>query len=792
MQKIPSRTKILPLIILPALAVLLLRFGLGRAQPAVSQTTWGPNARANSDPGNASQHEPSLAISRTNSNVVVVAAKDYRHNDNKEVWIYVSQDGGLTWPLDKQIQMPGLPPDIPNESDPVVVARDDGRIYVECLGHNNGHGIFITWSDDNGDSWVNSVYITYNETPYGLDDKDWLALDNHPASPYYHNMYVAWAAGGILLKRSTDGGQTWSSYLNIAPGTTEYPYPVVGADGTLYVFYMDNWGFCATGTIRFVKSTNGGVSFSGPYTVATAYQPCSPIHATDQFRFFSIITAAADPNNAANLWVAWTDDHNVDDGPTDVLYTRSTTGGSSWSTPDRLSHDPVGNGKDHITPVFAIGADSRLHAFWLDRRDDPNDVLFNAYHTSTTDGGLTWEQDNRVSTQAFDLNLYLPPPPGYNAAGDYWGLDTVGNIVMAAWNTTVETSQDIYVARGTFAPMGTLTGLVTDAVTTLPIEAAAVTLDTGQSAPTGADGLYTLQAISGTYTVTAQASGYYSQTVPDVLISGTVTLDFALQPFPILTGQVTDAATAQPLAAALVTLDTGQSASSGPDGVYTLQVVSGTYTVTAQASGYYSQTVPDVEIISGTRTLDFALQPLPAPPVLTGLVRDRWYRTPLSGAQVALDNGLSGFTGPDGIYTLTVPAGVYTVTASASGYFSQTVPSIDLISGMLTLDFDLVPAVCPLPEILAVSVVTDGLTVTFSANITSSLPVSYAWTFGDGFTSTLAAPEHVYTGYGTYTVTLTVTSLTPDGGMCGSNVWSGEVILPAPLRELYFPFIWKE
>ena len=750
--------------------------------------------RANSDIGNASQHEPSLAISRTNPNVVVVAAKDYRHNDNKEVWIYVSQDGGQTWLLDKQLQVPGLPPDIPNESDPVVVARDDGRMYVICLGYNNGnngHGIFLTWSDDNGDHWVDAVHVTYNETPGGLDDKDWLAIDNNPASPYYHRMYVAWATGGILLKYSTNGGQNWSAYQNIAPGNTEYPFPVVAADGTLYVFFMDNWGFCATGTVRYVKSTNGGQTFTGPYTVATAYQPCSPIHVSDQFRFFSILTAAADPNNAANLWVAWTDDHNVDEGPTDVLYTRSTNGGAIWSAPARLSHDPAGNGKDHITPVFAIGADSRLHAFWLDRRDDPNNVLFHAYHTSTTDGGLTWEDDNRVSEQAFDLNLYLPPPPGYNAAGDYWGLDTVGNIVMAAWNTTVETSQDIYVARGTIAPLGTLTGTVTDAVTTQPIEAAEVTLNTGQSAGTGPDGVYHLEVVSGTYTVTAQASGYYSQTVPNVLISGTVTLDFALQPLPVLSGQVTDAVTAQPIEAAEVTLNTGQSAGTGPDGVYHLKVVSGTYTVTAQASGYFSQTVPNM-LISGTVTLDFALQPLPAPPALTGQVRDSWSLAALSGAEVALEDGPFGLTGPDGVYTLTVPAGVYTVTASASGYFSQTVPNFEIISGTLTLDFDLVPAVCPLPEILSVGVVTDSLTVTFSAEISSSLPVSYTWTFGDGFTSTLAAPVHVYAEYGTYMVTLTVTTVRPDGGTCGSDVWSGEVRLPVPLRELYFPIMWKE
>src|SRR3989304_3938873 len=99
MQKPEAKSKILVFALLPALAALLFHFGLAGARlaPAV-ETTWGPNVRANSDVGDASQHEPHLAISRTDPNVVVVVAKDYRHLDSKEVWIYVSQDGGLTWP----------------------------------------------------------------------------------------------------------------------------------------------------------------------------------------------------------------------------------------------------------------------------------------------------------------------------------------------------------------------------------------------------------------------------------------------------------------------------------------------------------------------------------------------------------------------------------------------------------------------------------------------------------------------------------------------------------------------
>ena len=39
-----------------------------------------------------------------------------------------------------------------------------------------------------------------------------------------------------------------------------------------------------------------------------------------------------------------------------------------------------------------------------------------------------------------------------------------------------------------------------------------------------------------------------------------------------------------------------------------------------------------------------------------------------------------------------------------------------------------------------------------------STPVSYAWDFGDGSTSSNAFPQHTYANYGTYNVCLTVSS----------------------------------
>lgn len=412
---------------------------------------FGPNVRANSDDTDAGQHEPSLAVSRVDTNTVVIAAKDFRVDNAKQVWIYSSTDGGATWPASRQLQMPGLPADVPNQSDPVVVARDDGRVYVSALALNEPdrtrHGLFITWTDDGGLTWRPSVPVYYPDTV--LDDKDWFAIDNNPASPYYHYMYMAYVPDGVdvVVQRSTDGGLTWSPRQQVGFGGTEYPYPVVGPDGAVYLFMMHNWGAGRTGNVQMTSSTDGGATWTAPATIAQAVQPGNPIRTGDQFRFFATLSAAVDPNSG-ELYVAWTDRRNIDTNGVEVLYVKGTPGGGSWSAPARLSHDAPGVVRDHITPVLYADKRSRLHAFWLDRRLDPDNRLFDSWYSSTTDGGATWDADTRVSTASQDLNVGLPPGSG-NAAGDYWGLDVVSDTVYVAWNDARSGQQDILVSRGT-------------------------------------------------------------------------------------------------------------------------------------------------------------------------------------------------------------------------------------------------------------------------------------------------------------------------------------------------------
>ncbi|MER3467840.1 MAG: hypothetical protein C4312_04595, partial [Thermoflexus sp.] len=132
-------------------------YGAGADPAALPPPLWGPNVVANADGSGFAQQEPSLAIHPRDPLNLVVAAKDFRrtHDITREVWIYASFDGGLSWPV--QIPFPGLPPTITRQSDPVVLAAREGRFYVLALGAgtpaHRHHGLFLTWSDDGGRTW---------------------------------------------------------------------------------------------------------------------------------------------------------------------------------------------------------------------------------------------------------------------------------------------------------------------------------------------------------------------------------------------------------------------------------------------------------------------------------------------------------------------------------------------------------------------------------------------------------------------------------------------------------------
>lgn len=248
----------------------------------------------------------------------------------------------------------------------------------------------------------------------------------------------------------------------------------------------------------------------------------------------------------------------------------------------------------------------------------------------------------------------------------------------------------------------------------------------------------------------------------------------------VLAGTVTDAASAQPISGATVSVaQAGRpTALTDPTGSYSLTLAAETYTVTAQASGYLPQTIANVSVITGQITMqDFALDLLPPPTAAFTTNSPICLAEPLIVTNTSTNAEAWSWQFGDGqgstawepthVYSA---AGEYTVTLTVS----NTVASI---SASATVQVN------PLP-VAAFHWAVNDLTVIFYND--SRDADAYLWDFGDGLTATVPAPSHTYALSATYPVTLTAYN------GCGQDSLSREVRTgPKPPWRIYLPLLMK-
>ncbi len=129
------------------------------------------------------------------------------------------------------------------------------------------------------------------------------------------------------------------------------------------------------------------------------------------------------------------------------------------------------------------------------------------------------------------------------------------------------------------------------------------------------------------------------------------------------------------------------------NGIYSLDVPAGTYTVTAEAQGFGAASQTNVAVIAGDLfQVDLVLQP--APGTIQGKVSGDNGRS-VSGARVALlQNGVilvTTQTNASGDYSLDVAPGTYLVQVSAAGFETAEQANVAVVSEQITggIDFTL-------------------------------------------------------------------------------------------------------
>jgi len=273
----------------------------------------------------------------------------------------------------------------------------------------------------------------------------------------------------------------------------------------------------------------------------------------------------------------------------------------------------------------------------------------------------------------------------------------------------------------------------------------------------------------GTYTVSLTASNYGGSNV--VTNTNYITVTKASPPVASFTSNVTsgsaplnvgfsDTSTNSPVTWAWTFGDGGTSSVQNPVHMYT---TAGTYTVSLLATNYggsNSVTETNYITVSGQSLplASFLANNTAGPIPLTVNFTDTSTNSPIAWAWTFGDGGTSSVQNPS--YTYTMP-GTYTVSLTVTNYGGNgTVTQSNYIR------------VLPLFPVAAfVSDVTSGtapLTVNFTDMSTNS-PVTWAWTFGDGGTSSVQNPIYTYTDPGTYSVSLLTTNAGGSNSITKSN-----------------------
>ncbi len=220
--------------------------------------------------------ESVVLINPNNPQQIVASSKKFKDIKMYDFTLAVSfsTDGGRSW---TEAPVLALPAGATIMSDPTFAWDDVGNVFlVGLIGRNppsiTAIGMVVYKSTNGGQTWSAPNLIHSSSS----DDKQWAAGDTNPASPHHGNVYAVWHDGSapapMRFARSLDHGATWKSTGNNAIGAVSLtndsmgPEISVTPDGTIYIFYLNGeFG----GQIKFLKSTDGGNTFSASAVAAS-------------------------------------------------------------------------------------------------------------------------------------------------------------------------------------------------------------------------------------------------------------------------------------------------------------------------------------------------------------------------------------------------------------------------------------------------------------------------------------------------------------------------------------------
>jgi hypothetical protein len=428
------------------------------------------DANGNNILGDAA-NEPSISVDPTNLNKMVIAWRQFnsiQSNFRQAGWGYTT-DGGIHWTF------PGVLENNVFRSDPVSHCDETGKFFYLSLQSDQAQSFFCddVWNSTNGgQSWMQGG-------PGHGGDKEWFTLDttNGMGHGFQYQFWTGFFACDTgEFTRSTDGGLTWMTPINV-PNNADTGTLDVDTNGNLFVGGGGSpfWSLRSsnaqienqTPTFDRVTQVNmgGDLIQGGINGIGLCGQT-----------FLAVDRSGTATNNYVYMLASVLPPGR---STTDVMFSRSTDGGQTFSAPIRINDDPNPQNKWHWFGTLSVAPNGRIDSVWYDTRNAVNNIDSQLFYSWSTDGGVTWAPNVTVS------NPFNPQAgfPNNQKIGDYITLvsDATGaNVAYAATfnvnpNAVGGHEQDVYYVRVSPSGGGTPTPTPTASPTSTPTATATPT-----------------------------------------------------------------------------------------------------------------------------------------------------------------------------------------------------------------------------------------------------------------------------------------------------------------------------
>jgi len=307
----------------------------------------------------------------------------------------------------------------------------------------SGSSIVFAKSGNNGLTWTSPAVAVTPTISGGFTDKPWLQIDTNPGSPHLNTLYISVTQfdspppiqpfeSQISVSNSRDHGKTWSTATvdDVFLDVDQFSDLAIDTSGTVYV----SWMRCSpqapfgcggtTASLMVSKSTDGGNTWSSPVLLAAvnlapachSFYGCLPNTLEPVSEIPVIAVDNSGGSFAGRLYAVM---YNWTGTFMQVQVSSSTDHGATWGSPVTVAPPTATN--DQFFPWLSVSKDGTVGVTWLDRRNDPNNVNYEAFASLSSDGGTT-----------FAANIDLSSVPS-NPFNDGFGGGFMGDNSGSTW-----------------------------------------------------------------------------------------------------------------------------------------------------------------------------------------------------------------------------------------------------------------------------------------------------------------------------------------------------------------------